>query len=163
MNRLFEIAKELGSIANDRFNLRESIRDYENRIKRARVELAPAGGWPGTNEAARKIAQEYSELHDPDLMFMRAALDDDEVSLEKLESNREALIAERDAWQWTIRDEENVSRGQESVFVQMMRYEPEGLDEKEVNAEYENAMSEMREEASAPTVATHEDGTPLPF
>jgi hypothetical protein len=125
MNRLFEIATELGEIAHSRFVIRRGIDALDAKITAREAAMIPEGGWPGANADTRKAAEKAAKATDPELIKLADNRNAFQSSLDELECKREALVAERDAWQWTIRDRETqVHEGgiKESVFAQMDEY-----------------------------------------
>jgi hypothetical protein len=169
MNRLFEIATELSEISRKRQILRNDIRKFELSIKAAEIELIPEGGWPGSNDMQRKAAEATSKANDPALIYLRYEMDEDQSRMDLLEVDREALISEREAWQWTIRDRETIAMGMnESVFDVMAAYraqatQPETTDTKDDGNPVD--YSELRQEPSLkPTYKMldgREDDVPL--
>ena len=126
MNRLFEIATELGEIARQRFDFRQKLTLYEQQQAAREAALIPEGGWPGSNADTRKAAEKAAKANDPELVGLTLSIQDLNFDLGKLEVDREALIAERDAWQWTIRDMEacaHESGAKQSVFERMAEWE----------------------------------------
>lgn len=127
MNRLFEIAKELGEIANKRLQGKQLLDESDQLLKGIMLRLIPEGGWPGKNADERKAAE--LKAYDDCVILQeeqerRASIKE---TFDLLEADREALIAERDAWQWTIRDNEvaaSVGYGR-SVFAMMETYQTE--------------------------------------
>lgn len=106
MNRLFEISEKLGEIARQRFELKQKLVVVDRNLVSYERSLIPAGGWPGSNADQRKAAElavkeadiPLRDLHDEKSLY--------EDQLASLEVDREALILEKEAWQWTIRDRE---------------------------------------------------------
>ncbi len=115
-NRLFEIASKLGEIAENRRTTRLQQLEIQRMIEARKTALIPEGGWPGSNDVQRKAAE--CKAKESDQVLHDLILDDDLLSgqMAQLEADREALIAERDAYQWTIRDAECVAFGGTSVF-----------------------------------------------
>jgi len=117
MNRLFEIASELNQISVSRMKLRSEIDFIGESIIRHEAEMIPEGGWPGSNADTRKAMEKAAKASDLTLQNLANGKINAQSEMDALEIERDALIAERDAYQWTIRDRENVARGVESVFV----------------------------------------------
>lgn len=106
MNRLFEIAEQLGEIAHSRYSIRQGIAALDVKIANREAAIIPDGGWPGSNADTRKAAEKAAKAADKNLIDWTASRESFQAALDELEYKREALIAERDAWQWTIRDNE---------------------------------------------------------
>ena len=123
MNRLYEIAKELGNIASVRFYLKQQLETIAHNIKTQEAAIIPAGGWPGSNADTRKAAEIAAKAADEPLRMFAADKAAIEEQLDLNELKRETLTAEREAITWTIRDIENVARGQESVFEMLRKYD----------------------------------------
>lgn len=109
MNRLFRIADELAEIARARYDYRRAILTLDNDIAGREVELIPAGGWPGSNADARKAAEKAAKATDPELAYYLELRDEQQIKLDLLELDRDMLLAERQAWEWTIRDRETIA------------------------------------------------------
>jgi uncharacterized protein YeaC (DUF1315 family) len=106
MNRLFEIASELGEIARKRLSLRQIIDGMTDDIAMREAELIPEGGWPGGNADTRKAMEKAAKAADIILQGRINYKSTSQKELDALEVDRDVLNAERDAWQWTIRDRE---------------------------------------------------------
>ena len=121
MNRLFDIASELGEIARKRFDVKCQISIIDENIKKVEAAIVPVGGWPGSNADQRKASELAARSSNQALIEFGMDLDAAQNDLAKLEVDREVLIAERDAWMWTIRDQEQsaVHGFGSSVFVMM--------------------------------------------
>lgn len=122
MNRLFEISKELGEIATRKFEARRNAAQLEADILAREAAIIPEGGWPGSNADTRKAAEKAAKAADTTLTTYAAQKLDYQDSLDQLDLRREILTAERDAWQWSIRDLEAQAAGMQSAFVLMEHY-----------------------------------------
>jgi hypothetical protein len=142
MNRLFEIASELGEIARKRFLIRDEIRSFEINIKAEETAMIPEGGWPGSNDMQRKAAEATAKANSPSLIYSRTIMQEDQTRLDSLEVDREVLIAERDAWMWTIRDREQTAFNGDgmSVFRMMEQYSKDKV--------YQATVDEIRAQMS---------------
>lgn len=123
MNRLFEIATELGDIAVKANLIIQDNHKFEAAIKKAELELIPEGGWPGSNETQRKIAEATAKASDGPLVYLRDCLDGNQTRLDELYIRRADLLNERQAWEWTIRDMEQQAQGGSSVFALMEKWQ----------------------------------------
>lgn len=126
MNRLFEIATELGDIAVKANLIIRDNRKFEASMKRVELELIPEGGWPGSNETQRKVAEATAKATDANLIYMRDCMDGNQERLDELYIRRQDLLNEREAWHWTIRDRESTAHEgghSESVFEEMLKFE----------------------------------------
>ena len=123
MNRLFEIANELGEIDTKRYLIREDIRKCDVSIKKAETELIPEGGWPGSNESQRKAAETIAKANDASLIYLSDIRAQNEARLQELDMRRGDLLNERQAWEWTIRDLEQAAAGGMSVFALMEKWQ----------------------------------------
>jgi hypothetical protein len=127
MNRLFEIAQELRAIALVNFEAQEGLRQLERSIKARKEQLIPEGGWPGSNDAQRKAAELKAYTTDEPL----ARFEQEQIELRRetaaLEVDRDNLLEEKAAWQWTIRDQQNKAAGGTSAFDLMEQH----LDQKD--------------------------------
>lgn len=106
MNRLFTIASELSNIAQERFEIKQKLSLYEMQQSARETAMIPEGGWPGSNDTQRKSAEKTAKANDPELIGLSMSIHDLNYDTGQLEVDRDALIAERDAFQWTIRDRE---------------------------------------------------------
>jgi hypothetical protein len=123
MNRLFEIARELGDIAQKRMESRRFIAEVEAMTIIREASIVAEGGWAGSNADTRKAAEKAAKGADQELLALTASKLSYQATLDELEVKKEVLVAERDAWQWTIRDNENVAiSGVDSVFDMMKLY-----------------------------------------
>jgi hypothetical protein len=131
MNQLFEIASALGELAHARYELRNELTAIENAVKARKAAITPPGGWPGKNPDERKAAELAAVSTDETLTLLLSQKDDVEDELALSEADREALIAERDAWQWTIRDREVAAFNPQmmSVFDMMREFEQQRTEE----------------------------------
>ncbi len=115
-NRLFEIGKELGDIAQQRAQLYKQITDAEKETKKREVDLIPEGGWPGSNDMQRKAFETKAKESDTLLLTLRSNVDLLKENLDELGLKRDILMSERDAYQWTIRDNEVWATSGKTVF-----------------------------------------------
>ena len=106
MNRLFEIAEALHNIALDRMTMRQSMDTVNRNIKAREAAMIPEGGWPGSNADTRKAAEVAAKANDGQLKNLDLEKRMIEAQLERSEIERDALVEERNAIQWTIRDRE---------------------------------------------------------
>lgn len=106
MNRLFEIAEQLHNIALDRMTMREAMDTVNRNIKAREAAMIPEGGWPGGNADTRKAAEVAAKAADGQLKNLDLEKRMIEAQLERSEIERDALVEERNAIQWTIRDRE---------------------------------------------------------
>jgi hypothetical protein len=137
MNRLFDIARELGDIAQKRMTLRRELAENEAMTIIREAAIVPDGGWPGGNADTRKAAEKAAKGTDQELLALMSITHDYQFELEQLEVKRDVLVAERDAWQWTIRDNENVAiSGVDSVFDMMKLYHAAELEIKKSELPY---------------------------
>ena len=163
MNRLFEIAKELSVIATSRFELKQQLEATVRNIKTQEAAIIPAGGWPGANADTRKAAETAAKAADEPLRMLamdKAAIEEE---LDRLELDREALTAEREAWHWTIRDRETQGCMTESVFDLMDAW---SRSQAETVADADDEAAEAFEQALSgePVTAVDDDGdSDLPF
>jgi hypothetical protein len=123
MNRLFEIAKQLKDIALHRFVEKRQLADLETKIAAREVSLIPDGGWAGANADTRKASEKAAKAADAELQELIKLQSSCQESLDNLEFDREILTIEKEAWQWTIRDNETRYSGVKSVFATMKRYQ----------------------------------------
>jgi len=163
MNRLFEIAKELTVIATTRFELKQQLEAAVRNIKTQEAAITPAGGWPGANADTRKAAEIAAKAADEPLRMLamdKAAIEEE---LDRLDLDRDALIAEREAWHWTIRDRETQGIMKMSVFEEMDAWTAR---QAETVADAEAEASEAFEQSLSgePITAVDDDGdSDLPF
>lgn len=163
MNRLFEIAAELKVIATTRFELKQQLETTVRNIKTQEAAIIPAGGWPGANADTRKAAEIAAKAADEPLRIFamdKAAIEEE---LDRLELDREALTAEREAWHWTIRDRETQGCMTESVFDAMDAWSRAQTDiVADAAAEAEEAFEQAL--SGEPVTAVDDDGdSDLPF
>jgi hypothetical protein len=109
MNRLFEIAEELHLIALDRMTQRQTLDTVNRNIKAREAAMIPDGGWPGSNADTRKAAELAAKSTDKQLVSFDIESRVIQDQLQVSEIKRDALIEERDAIRWTIRDNEQMS------------------------------------------------------
>jgi len=115
-NRLFEIAELLKSIAVQRAILRRDIGAFDDKITFIKRDLIPEGGWPGKNADERKAAEISAYHNSTYLNYWEGEKKESEEFISQLDTYRMALLEERSAYEWTIRDNEVVARGGASVF-----------------------------------------------
>ncbi len=109
MNRLFEIAERLHLIALDRMTQRQALDTVNRNIKAREVAMIPDGGWPGNNADTRKAAEVAAKATDQQLNLFELEKRMTQDQLETSEILKDALIEERDAIRWTIRDNEQMA------------------------------------------------------
>jgi len=109
VNRLFDIASKLDIIARQRFALRRFILDTENQIIAREAAMIPEGGWPGGNADTRKAMEKAAKAADPELQKLITGKEGYQTDLDNLELEKDALVNERSAWEWTIRDRETIT------------------------------------------------------
>ncbi len=160
MNRLFDIAYELNELAKARFDLKQQLETIARNIKTQEAAIIPAGGWPGSNADTRKAAETAAKAADPALQMFAADKAAIEEALDKLELDRDALLAEKEAWHWTIRDRETQCSMIESVFDAMQRH-LDGMDG-ELKASIEQVI-EVFGDAQHDTDDAGDDGEEMPF
>ena len=128
MNRLFEIASALSVNARQRWTMRKMIEITEGKIAAREAAMVPEGGWPGSNADTRKAMEKAAKAVDLDLIELKNDLSTHNAQLENYDLDRDELIAERQAWEWTVRDRETTKppRGHNSsVFEDMALWQDE--------------------------------------
>jgi hypothetical protein len=116
MNKLFEIAKELSEIAQKRFEIKQKLSLYEMQQSARETAMTPEGGWPGSNDMQRKAEEKKAKANDPELIGLSMSIHDLNYDFGQLEVDRDAMVEERDAIRWTIRDNEVCAVSGDSVL-----------------------------------------------
>lgn len=170
MNRLFEIAVALGEIARVRLDTKRYLVAVDKLIADRSTALIPEGGWPGSNADTRKAVEKSTLANDPELKGFAMGRDSYIATLDDLELKRDALLAERSAWEWTIRDREACAHegGQiYSVFSMMEAYrtEQEYAAQMEAMETTKDTMAEATENMNGDELdlltQTHDDDPPF--
>jgi hypothetical protein len=131
MNRLFSIYEELADLAETKLDLRSAIDRIEKDIAIREAFIIPAGGWPGSNADSRKTAQQAARAADEELKYLENEMEMCKADMLRVDMERDNLIAERSAWEWSIRDRETtrpVEGHKLSVFEEMERYQADQAD-----------------------------------
>ena len=115
MNRLFEIAETLKESAAVRIDYRNRLQLLKSDLELHERQMIPVGGWPGKNADERKAAELVAKDLDGTIFDIEARRKSIQAKLEAEELRRDALIEERDAIRWTIRDAEQTSMSGTSV------------------------------------------------
>lgn len=117
MNRLFEIAQELTNCAIELSDDRRKLLSLEREAKAYERQVVPEGGWPGKNADERKAAEMNFKASDGQFYEYEMRRDVLEFNINSGGLRRDALIEERDAIRWTIRDNEQMTVTGVSVLV----------------------------------------------
>jgi hypothetical protein len=148
VNRLFDIASKLDIIARQRFALRRFILDTENQIIAREAAMIPEGGWPGGNADTRKAMEKAAKSADPELQKLITGKEGYQTDLDNLELEKDALVNERSAWEWTIRDRETQTSDNtcfnQSVFEAMDLFQDE-QEQRNIDELYQLSVQEEAE------------------
>lgn len=109
-NRLFEISNELASNLRAQLKTKMDLAAVEVSIIAQEAHIIPEGGWPGSNADTRKAYEKQAKAADPVLKFLNEEKNKGQESLQVLELDFRILQMEKEAWQWTIKDNANEIR-----------------------------------------------------
>jgi hypothetical protein len=104
MNHISDTANTLADLYRQRAMTNFSAWQTNQDIKARQLELTPADGWPGKNEAARETAMGQAFATDEIIHNLVAAQASEQFDLARITGGIEALEAERRAEEWRIRD-----------------------------------------------------------
>ena len=103
-NPLAKIAISLGELYRQRAELRIKDRHLGELEEKRVAAITPAEGWPGKNETERKCSMNTMLAADDELTTIKQHISDASDELERFGAEIHVLEAEKEAYQWTIRD-----------------------------------------------------------
>lgn len=109
MNRFLDIAKDLSEYAIAIIGGRRQLQALDRQVKDHERTMIPDGGWPGKNADERKAAELAAKSSDEQLYEYEIRRQAIQFNLDNDELHRDALLEERDALRWTIRDNEQAA------------------------------------------------------
>ncbi len=110
-NKFIENARELASLTNIRMDLKRSMLTAEKDLATIELSITPADGWPGKNEAERKVNQARLLWANERWQWAENGRASLQSELLRVESYIEATTFEQDALKWSIRNETNITLG----------------------------------------------------
>ncbi len=103
--RLIEIATKLAQLYQQRAALSLSQWQQENDLAARQLYLVPSEGWPGKNEAERKITAAKAYGDDEACRKIEQQIAEAKINLAGVDAEIAGLEAERRALEWEIRDQ----------------------------------------------------------
>jgi hypothetical protein len=103
--RLIEIATILNAAYTKRAELSLKQWQLEHDLESRQLYLAPSEGWPGKNEAERKLAQAKTYQMDEACRKIEAQIAEVRQACAGIDASVSGLEAERRALEWEIRGE----------------------------------------------------------
>jgi hypothetical protein len=102
--KLIELGKIIGNLAKAEKNLDQQIKLLDRPINDQKLTLVPVDGWPGKNEAERKIAADKAYNESPLILNFINSKEAMENKLASLRGELEQYEAERRGYEFAVRD-----------------------------------------------------------